>query len=143
MLAQVPALNDFVAGIKIVLAPGGVVTLEFPHLYQLMTGNQFDTIYHEHFSYFSFFPPKFFKSTNWKILMLKNYQLTGFIYGIFLHHANDQTHKVSDRVETLSQQEFKEWCKSIKNYSNFGENVKETKRKLLEFLITAKREGKK
>jgi C-methyltransferase C-terminal domain/Putative zinc binding domain/Methyltransferase domain len=144
VLAQVPALNDFVAGIKIMLAPSGVVTLEFPHLYQLMTGNQFDTIYHEHFSYFSFYSArKIFEKQELEIFDVEELPTHGGSLRIYLHHAKDQTHKVSDRVDKLSQQELKNGVNQLKTYSNFGENVKETKRKLLEFLITAKREGKK
>ncbi len=144
VLAQVPALNDFVAGIRIMLAPSGVVTLEFPHLYQLMTGNQFDTIYHEHFSYFSFYSArKIFEKHELEIFDVEELPTHGGSLRIYLHHSNDQRHKVSERVDQLSQQELKNGVNQLKTYSNFGENVKETKRKILEFLITAKREGKK
>jgi 2-polyprenyl-3-methyl-5-hydroxy-6-metoxy-1,4-benzoquinol methylase len=144
VLAQVPALNDFVAGLKVLLAPAGVVTLEFPHLYQLMSGNQFDTIYHEHFSYFSFYSSKrIFAKHGLKIFDVEELPTHGGSLRIYLHHADDRTHKVSDRVENLDQQELKNEVNKLETYSTFGENVKETKRKLLEFLITAKRQGRK
>jgi hypothetical protein len=144
VLAQVPALNDFVAGLKVLLAPAGVITLEFPHLYQLMSGNQFDTIYHEHFSYFSFYSTKkIFAKHELEIFDVEELPTHGGSLRIYLHHADDHTQKISDRVKNLEQQELKNEVNKLQTYSTFGENVKETKRKLLEFLITAKREGKK
>ncbi|HEY7162865.1 MAG TPA: class I SAM-dependent methyltransferase, partial [Acidobacteriota bacterium] len=144
VLAQVPALNDFVAGLKVMLAPAGVITLEFPHLYQLMSGNQFDTIYHEHFSYFSFYSAKkIFAKHQLEIFDVEELPTHGGSLRIYLHHSDDRTHEVSDRVQKLEQEESKHNVNNLKTYSTFGENVKETKRKLLEFLITAKREGKK
>lgn len=144
VLAQVPALNDFVVGLKIMLAPNGVITLEFPHLYQLMAGNQFDTIYHEHFSYFSFYSAKnIFEKHELEIFDVEELSTHGGSLRLFLHHAGDNSHKVSEQVGKLSQQELINGVNKLQTYSNFGENVKQTKRKLLEFLITAKREGKK
>jgi hypothetical protein len=144
VLAQVPALNDFVAGLKIMLAPAGVITLEFPHLYQLMSGNQFDTIYHEHFSYFSFYSSKkIFAKHELEIFDVEELSTHGGSLRIYLHHADDRKHEVSDHVKNLEQQELKNEVNKLNTYSTFGENVKETKRKLLEFLITAKRQGKK
>jgi hypothetical protein len=144
VLAQVPALNDFVAGLKLMLTPQGVITLEFPHLYQLMSGNQFDTIYHEHFSYFSFYSAKkVFQKHELEIFDAEELSTHGGSLRIYLHHINDNSHKISDRVEELRQQELKNGVDTLQTYSTFGENVKETKRKLLEFLIQAKREGKK
>lgn len=144
VLAQVPALNDFVAGLKIMLAPAGVITLEFPHLYQLMSGNQFDTIYHEHFSYFSFYSTKkIFAKHELKIFDVEELLTHGGSLRIYLHHADDHTHQVSDRVKNLEQQELKNEVNKVNTYSTFGENVKETKRKLLEFFITAKRQEKR
>jgi len=144
VLAQVPALNDFVAGLKVMLAPAGVITLEFPHLYQLMSGNQFDTIYHEHFSYFSFYSTKkIFAKHELEVFDVEELPTHGGSLRIYLHHSDDRTHEVSDRVEKLEQQERKNEVNKLKTYSTFGENVKETKRKLLEFLITVKQEGKK
>lgn len=144
VLAQVPALNDFVAGLKVMLAPAGVITLEFPHLYQLMSGNQFDTIYHEHFSYFSFYSTKkIFAKHELEIFDVEELPTHGGSLRIYLHHADDHTHQVSDHVKNLEQQELKNEVNKVNTYSTFGENVKETKRKLLEFFITAKRQEKR
>ena len=144
VLAQVPALNDFVAGLKIMLKETGVITLEFPHLYQLMSGNQFDTIYHEHFSYFSFYSAKkIFEKHGLEIFDVEELPTHGGSLRLYLHHSDDRTYQVSDRVEKLRQQELKNDVNKLQTYSTFGENVKETKRKLLEFLIAAKREGKR
>jgi C-methyltransferase-like protein len=126
------------------LAPAGVITLEFPHLYQLMSGNQFDTIYHEHFSYFSFYSTKrIFAKHELEIFDVEELPTHGGSLRIYLHHADDGTRKISDGVKNLERQELKNDVNNLKTYSTFGENVKETKRKLLEFLISAKREGKK
>lgn len=144
VLAQVPALNDFVAGLKIMLAPAGVITLEFPHLYQLMSGNQFDTIYHEHFSYFSFYSTKkIFAKHELEIFDVEELPTHGGSLRLYLHHRDDNTHQVCDRVKNLEQQELKNEVNKLNTYSTFGENVKETKRKLLEFFITAKRQEKR
>lgn len=144
VLAQVPGLNDFVAGLKVMLAPAGVITLEFPHLYQLMSGNQFDTIYHEHFSYFSFYSTKkIFAKHELEIFDVEELPTHGGSLRIYLHHADDNRHQVSDRVKNLEQQELKNEVNKLNTYSTFGENVKETKRKLLEFFITAKRQEKR
>lgn len=144
VLAQVPGLNDFVAGLKVMLAPAGVITLEFPHLYQLMSGNQFDTIYHEHFSYFSFYSTKkIFAKHELEIFDVEELPTHGGSLRIYLHHADGNRHQVSDRVKNLEQQELKNEVNKLNTYSTFGENVKETKRKLLEFFITAKRQEKR
>jgi SAM-dependent methyltransferase len=143
VLAQVPDLNDFVAGMKILLKPRGVLTLEFPHLMRLMAENQFDTIYHEHFSYFSF-------TTTEKILA--EHGLTAFdveelsthggslrVYG---RHAEDGSRPVGARVREMLSREEGAGFNGLECYASFGEQVEETKHKLLEFLIKAKREGK-
>lgn len=144
VLAQVPALNDFVAGLKVMLAPDGVITLEFPHLIQLMKGNQFDTIYHEHFSYFSFYSAKkIFEKHGLEVFDVEELPTHGGSLRIFLHHAEDALHKTSPQVEELSQQEIKNGVNQLETYASFGEKVRETKRKLLEFLIQAKRSGKR
>ncbi len=144
VLAQVPALNDFVAALKVMLAREGVVTLEFPHLFQLMSGNQFDTIYHEHFSYFSFYSAKkIFEKHGLEVFDVEELPTHGGSLRIFLHHAEDALHKISRRVEELSQQELKNGVNQLETYASFGEKVRETKRKLLEFLIQAKRSQKR
>jgi hypothetical protein len=144
VLAQVPALNDFVAGIKIILQPAGVVTLEFPSLFNLLNENQFDTIYHEHFSYFSFFSAeKIFSKHGLEIFDVEELPTHGGSLRLFLHHVEDNLHKVTPRVGQMRDQELKDGVNLLETYASFGEKVQETKRKLLEFLIDAKRAGKK
>ena len=143
VLAQVPDLNDFVAGIKILLAPGGVVTIEFPHLMCLMAENQFDTIYHEHFSYFSFITTqKIFAAHGLTLFDVEELSTHGGSLRIYARHEDDDSKPISDRAIALLKREEEAGFKDMQSYANFDEQVKETKRKLLEFLITAKREGK-
>jgi hypothetical protein len=143
VLAQVPALNDFVAGLKILLASEGVITLEFPHLFRLIEGNQFDTIYHEHFSYFSFFAiEKIFEKHALKIFDVEELPTHGGSLRIFGNHKQDLSRTASDRVTDLRSWEESKAVNELKTYENFAEQVRETKRALLQFLIEAKRSGK-
>jgi hypothetical protein len=144
VLAQVPDLNDFVAGMKILLKPSGVITMEFPHLLRLMDENQFDTIYHEHFSYFSFITTqKIFAEHGLVLFDVEELPSHGGSLRIYARHAEDQSKSVSPAVVELLQREQAAGLSQMDRYAAFEENVKETKRKLLEFLIHAKREGKK
>jgi SAM-dependent methyltransferase len=144
VLAQVPDLNDFVAGMKILLKPGGVITMEFPHLLKLMDENQFDTIYHEHFSYFSFLTAEqIFAAHGLTLFDVEELRTHGGSLRIFGRHTDDHTKPVTAAVEQLRRREQEAGLSRVDRYSEFEENVKETKRKLLEFLIRAKREGKK
>ena len=144
VLAQVPALNDFVQGMKVLLKPGGIITMEFPHLVRLMAENQFDTIYHEHFSYFSFISvEKIFAAHGLTIFDVEELSTHGGSLRIFAKHADDTTKPVSERTKELREREESAGLRDMSTYSAFSEKVKETKRKLLEFLIQAKREGKK
>jgi SAM-dependent methyltransferase len=144
VLAQVPDLNDFVAGMKILLKPHGVITMEFPHLQRLMEENQFDTIYHEHFSYFSFLTAeKIFAAHGLTLFDVEELPTHGGSLRIFARHSEDSSHTVSARVWDLREREMKLGYAQIDTYSRFADQVKETKRKLLEFLIEAKRSGKK
>ena len=143
VLAQVPDLNDFVGGMKIVLKPEGVITLEFPHLMRLMKENQFDTIYHEHFSYFSFIATeKIFSKHGLSLFDVEELPTHGGSLRIYGQHDDFKTRPIGDRVLEMRQREIDAGFARIETYKNFGEQVKETKRKLLEFLIGAKREGK-
>lgn len=143
VLAHVPALNDFVAGLKIALRPQGVITLEFPHLMRLMAENQFDTIYHEHFSYFSFITvEKVFAAHGLTLFDVEELSTHGGSLRIFARHADDASRPVSQRVIELRQREEAAGFTSLAHYRSFGEQVKETKRKLLEFLVSAKCAGK-
>ena len=144
VLAQVPELNDFVAGMKILLKPFGVITMEFPHLQRLMEENQFDTIYHEHFSYFSFLTAeKIFAAHGLTLFDVEELPTHGGSLRIYGRHKEDSSNPVSARVTGLRQREEAVGYTRLETYSRFAEQVKETKRKLLEFLIQAKRSGKK
>jgi SAM-dependent methyltransferase len=143
VLAQVPDLNDFVAGIKLLLAPGGVVTLEFPHLARLMADNQFDTIYHEHFSYFSLLTTKRILAAHGLLLFdVEELPTHGGSLRVWARHDDDQTRPVSDRVTALLAREQADGLDHLDAYRSFAEQVAEIKRALLDFLIQAKREGR-
>jgi hypothetical protein len=140
-LAQVPDLNDFVAGIKLLLAPGGVVTVEFPHLARLMDGNQFDTIYHEHFSYFSFgTAQRIFARHGITLFDVEELASHGGSLRIWGRHDGAEG-PVDERVGALLERELATGLQTPEAYAGFGERVAETKRQLLDFLIAAKREG--
>lgn len=143
VLAQVPDLNDFVAGMKILLGPGGVITIEFPHLMRLMEENQFDTIYHEHFCYFSFLTAeKIFAAHGLTLFDVEELSTHGGSLRIYAHHVEDSSKVVSARVHELRAREESVGFARLDRYHSFAEQVKETKCKLLEFLIEAKRAGK-
>jgi SAM-dependent methyltransferase len=143
VLAQVPDLNDFVGGMKAMLKPNGVVTMEFPHLMRLMNENQFDTIYHEHFSYFSFIATeKIFARHGLTLFDVEELSTHGGSLRIYGRHDEDNARPIGDRVVEMRQRELEAGFGRIETYRNFGEQVKETKRKLLEFLIRVRREGK-
>ncbi|RSK48979.1 class I SAM-dependent methyltransferase [Hymenobacter rigui] len=143
VLAHVPDINDFVAGMRILLKPTGVITMEFPHLLRLMEGNQFDTIYHEHFSYLSFYTvERIFAHHGLTLFDVEELPTHGGSLRIFARHTPDDTHPVSCRVRELRERELAAGVTDLAYYADFEENAKETKRKLLEFLIEAKRAGK-
>jgi len=143
VLAHVPDLNDFVGGMKILLADRGVITMEFPHLQQLMSLNQFDTIYHEHFSYFSFYTvEQVFAAHGIVLFDVEEIGTHGGSLRIYGKHEGDDSKPVTDRVGGLRQREIDAGMADMAAYRSFAEQVRETKRKLLEFLIQAKRAGK-
>lgn len=143
VLAHVPDLNDFVAGMKIILKPDGIITMEFPHLENLMAHNQFDTIYHEHFSYFSFYAvEKVFAHHGLILFNVTELPTHGGSLRIYARHADDDSKPVTANVENLRGRELQNGINQLASYQPFGEQVKEVKRKLLEFLIQATREGK-
>jgi hypothetical protein len=144
VLAQVPDLNDFVGGIRIILKPQGVATLEFPHLMKLMAENQYDTIYHEHFSYFSFLAvEKIFAAHDLILFDVEELATHGGSIRIYARHKEDASKPVGRRVVELRNRELAAGIDRMETYSTFGEKVKESKRSLLDFLIQAKRAGKK
>ncbi len=143
VMAQVPDLNDFVAGLKILLKPNGVITIEFPHLLRLMTGNQFDTIYHEHFSYFGFLTTeKIFTAHGLTLFDVEELSTHGGSLRIYARHAEDESKPIGERVLMLRQSEIAAGMITLSAYSAFSEQVKETKRKLLTCLIDLRRAGK-
>ena len=143
VLAQVPNINDFVAGIKTVLKADGVVTLEFPHLMRLMEENQFDTIYHEHFSYFSFFIVEaILAAQGLTIFDVEELPTHGGSIRIFARHTEYAELPVTDRVTEPRTREEDAGFAQIEHYTAFAAKVKKTKNNLLEFLIHAKQEGK-
>jgi SAM-dependent methyltransferase len=142
VLAHVPNLNDFVAGMKIVLKPDGILTMEFPHVLQLILQNQFDTIYHEHFSYFSFLTvEKVFADHGITLFDVEELPTHGGSLRIYGQH-NDGKKPISDRVSKLKTKEIDAGLEQRSTYLGFGEQVKATKRHLLSFLIDIKNQGK-
>ncbi len=143
VLAHVPDLNDFVAGMKIALAPGGILTMEFPHLLQLIEHGEFDTIYHEHFSYFSFLTvEKVFAAHGLTLFDVEELPTHGGSLRIYGKHADAAEPAGSPRAEALRAKESAAGLDKVETYLSFGEQVKATKRSLLSFLIDAKARGK-
>jgi hypothetical protein len=143
VLAQVPDLHDFVEGMRLLLEEDGVITLEFPHLLRLLAGHQFDTIYHEHFSYFSLaVVERLFAEHGLKVFDVEELHTHGGSLRVYAcHESKDRS--ASLRLNELRQSEERSGLHRVETYTAFSENVKETKRKFLEFLIRAKREGKR
>ncbi|MDH6229810.1 putative TPR repeat methyltransferase [Mesorhizobium soli] len=143
VLAQVPDLNDFVAGMKILLKQGGRVTLEFPHVERLIAENQFDTIYHEHFSYFSAVTIDIMaRRHGLKFIDVEELPTHGGSLRVYLAHEEDER-PVSFNVIDLLARERAHGLADIATYASFGDKAQEAKRDLLAFLIAAKREGKR
>lgn len=143
VLAHVPDINDFVAGMKIILKPEGVLTMEFPHLWQLINQNQFDTIYHEHFSYLSFTTvEKIFAFHGITLFDVEELSTHGGSLRIYGMHEHNQKFIVSDRVRLIKEKEHQAGLDKVDTYLQFSNQVMSTKRKLLSFLIELKNNGK-
>ncbi len=143
VLAHVPNLNDFVEGIKLVLKRDGVATLEFPHLMRLMAEIQFDTIYHEHFSYFSFFiVEKVFATHGLTVYDVEELPTHGGSLRIYVRNTDDSSKPIRPCVGDLRNREESAGLMNLDTYLSFGEAVKEIKWNLLDFLIAVKRKGK-
>jgi len=143
VLAHVPDINDFVSGIKIMLGEKGILTMEFPHLQRLIEENQFDTIYHEHFSYLSFSAAnRIFAHHGITLFDVEELPTHGGSLRIYGRHAEDSSQPAADNVAELLERERSLGMETLAYYAAFEEKVKESKRKLLEFLIKVKREGK-
>jgi hypothetical protein len=144
VLAQVPDINDFVAGIPILLKPSGTVTLEFPHLVRLIEGNQFDTIYHEHFSYFSLLAvERIFERHGLVVFDVEEHWTHGGSLRVWGRPAADSSRPVGERVLALRSQEQAAGLDRIETYASFEERVRATKHRLLELLIDVRRKGKR
>lgn len=143
VLAQVPDLNGFVHGMQILLADDGVITMEFPHLHQLIDKNQFDTIYHEHFSYFSLLTAlRIFAEHGLVIFDVEQLPTHGGSLRIYARHAADNTKPVSNAVHALRDFEIASGYDRLDTYLTFADRVTRTKHELLEFLVQAKRNRK-
>jgi SAM-dependent methyltransferase len=143
VLAQVPDLNDFVAAIAILLKPGGAATIEFPHLLRLISENQFDTIYHEHFSYFSLLTAvRIFAAHGLRVFDVEELWTHGGSLRLFVCHDANAALATSPTVSRIIGAEKAAGLDTLGSYASFAERVRETKRKLLDFLIAARRAGK-
>ncbi len=143
VLAHVPDLNDFVAGLKIALKDKGIITMEFPHLLQLMQNNQYDTIYHEHFSYFSFYTVnQVFSKHSLRIFDIEQLSTHGGSLRIFVCHDNNLRFSQNQNVATIQKLEQQVGLENLDAYLGFSKQVEESKRTLLDFMIKIKQDGK-
>ena len=143
VMAHVPDLNDFVGGMKILLAPQGVVTIEVPHLLRLVEANQFDTIYHEHFSYFSLLTAaRVLSAHGLEVFDVEQLATHGGSLRLYAQHKDGGGQALSDRVKDLADEERELGFDTLEGHAGFAPRVEETKWSLLEFLIEARREGK-
>ncbi len=143
VLAHVPDLNDFVAGLSILLAPQGVLTMEFPHLERLIEGNQFDTIYHEHFCYYSFVAvERVFAAHGLSLFDVEELSTHGGSLRVYVQHAKGGAQPIGPAVDALRAREIAAGYEKPELYTRFAEQVRRTKHKLLAFLIEAKAQGK-
>lgn len=144
VLAHVPDIVDFVAGMKIVLKDEGVITMEFPHLMQLVENNQFDTIYHEHFSYLSFYTVKqIFESQGLELFDVDEIPTHGGSLRIYAKHKEDTTKGISPKVFLLLDKEISRGMNTMAYYENFQKKVFDIKLNFKNFLIKEKMAGKK
>lgn len=143
VLAHVPDINDFVQGLKILLKPTGVITMEFPHLLKLIEQNLFDTIYHEHYSYLSLHTVRrIFESHDLKLFDVQEFPIQGGSLRVYVQHTDTGIKEISHGIKDLIQREKDSGLTNIETYGDFSQRVKETKRKFLSFLIEIKNQGK-
>ena len=142
VLAHVPDLNDFVAGMKILLKPGGVITMEFPHLMSLIEENQWDTIYHEHFSYFSFLTAsRVFEAHGLRLFDVEELPTHGGSLRVYGTHAQDGQKSESEAARELRERERAAGYERLETYLGYGRRVEQDKRQILRFLIDLKEQG--
>ncbi|WP_205960310.1 class I SAM-dependent methyltransferase [Ramlibacter henchirensis] len=143
VFAHIPDVRSFTAGMKTLLKPGGVITIEIPHLMRLMEGNQFDTIYHEHFQYWSFIAAtRMLSDFGLTVFDVEELSTHGGSMRIYARHAEDTARLVGERVRELTRREEEAGFTRLETYFSFDEKVKRTKQNILSFLIDAKRAGK-
>jgi 2-polyprenyl-3-methyl-5-hydroxy-6-metoxy-1,4-benzoquinol methylase len=143
VLPRVPDLNDFVAGLSILLARDGVLTMELPHLMRLVEENQFDTIGHEHYSYLSFTTlERILAQHELVVFDVQELSTHGGSLRVYARHAACHRHATSPQVDAMREREARAGMDSLAYYARFAERVKEIRRTLLEFLIEARRGGK-
>jgi 2-polyprenyl-3-methyl-5-hydroxy-6-metoxy-1,4-benzoquinol methylase len=143
VLAHVPALNEFVRGMKIALKPRGIITMEFPHLLRLMLENQFDTIYHEHFSYLSLYTvERVFAEHGLRVFDVQEVPTHGGSLRIFATHTDNDERPTEPNVEAVKRAESDAGLQTLDAYQAFSDRVKGTKRALLRFLVEAREQGK-
>jgi hypothetical protein len=143
VLAHVPDLNDFVGGMKVLLKRGGQITMEFPHLMRLVEDNQWDTIYHEHFSYFSFTTvSKVFEAHGLRLFDVEELLTHGGSLRIYGCHADDPRSN-EPRAAELLEREHQAGYAAMELYTGYGRRVAQEKYEIVEFLIALKREGKR
>jgi SAM-dependent methyltransferase len=142
VLAHVPDLNDFVAGMKVLLKPGGVITMEFPHLMRLIEDNQWDTIYHEHFSYFSFLTVSaVFEAHGLRLFDVEELPTHGGSLRIYAAHGDDAGKPESSAARRLAERERAAGYERLDTYLGYGRRVEQDKRQILRFLIDLKEQG--
>jgi hypothetical protein len=143
VLAHVPDIIDLIGGLSILLKPTGVVTMEFPHLLQLIENNQFDTIYHEHFSYLSFGTVKqIFESQKLIMFDIEELSTHGGSLRIFACHATDTSKAISPRVTAMLEKEIQTGLTTLSYYEGFQQKALQIKLELTTFLIQQKQAGK-
>jgi 2-polyprenyl-3-methyl-5-hydroxy-6-metoxy-1,4-benzoquinol methylase len=144
VLAHVPDVVDFVAGMKIILKKDGVITMEFPHVVQLIDNNQFDTIYHEHFSYLSFYTAReIFASQGLELFDVEELPTHGGSLRIYAKHTEDTSKSISANVRDLIEREHAKGVTDMSYYNDFGEKALKVKLDLLSFLVEQKTNGKR
>lgn len=144
VLAHVPNLNDFVRGLKVLLNPGGVMTFEFPHLARLIEKKEFDTIYHEHFSYFSFyFICNMFRFHGFEVFDVEELETHGGSLRVYIRHKENEALPITGRVKDLLSTEIRNGINRIDSYTGFQESANDIKNKFLTYIISQKQEGKK
>jgi len=143
VIAHVPEINDFVAGLKILLSEKGIITFEFPHLLQLIDKHQFDTIYHEHFSYFSFFNIKqIFEQHDLVMFDVQELPTHGGSLRIFAKHADDVSNSITKNVAEMLEKEIKYGINNLEIYQTYQVKAENVKNEFLTFLLAAKNRGK-